>query len=144
MPVALTNHIDRSMDKQLLHGKVVHIHSWILHEQETSVYTDGVRILRKLPKVIIVKFSNADGSEVAWKLPGLGEKGLYPIVSKKGTWFFDRGRQNPRLRITRSQFPLAPAFAMTAHAAQGEIFKGGCIVDLCMGQGRIRWVAMWP
>ena len=135
MPVALTDHIDRSSDKQLLRGKVGQIHSWVLHEQETSVLEDGVRVLRKLPKVVFVKFSNADGSEVDWKLPGLAENGLYPIVSKKGSWYLDRGRQSPRLRITRSQFPLAPAFAMTAHAAQGQTLKSGAIVDLCIGQG---------
>lgn len=126
MPVALTDHIDRSIDKQLLRGKVGQIHSWVLHEQETSTSHDGVRVLRKLPKVVFVKFRNPDGSDVEWKLPGLEEFGLYPIVCKKGTWFLDRGRQNPRLRITRSQLPLAPAFAMTAHAAQGQTLKGGC------------------
>ena len=135
MPVALTDHIDRSTDKQLLRGKVGEIHSWVLHEQETSVYENGIRVLRKLPKVVFVKFKDTHGSEVEWKLPGLEEKGLYPVVSRKGSWYLDRGRQNPRLRITRSQFPLAPAFAMTAHGAQGRTLKDGAIVDLCIGQG---------
>ena len=135
MPVALTDHIDRSPDKQLLRGKVGEVHSWILHEQETSSFQEGVRVLRKLPQVVFVKFRNADGSDVDWKLPGLPEKGLYPIVCKKGTWFLDRGRANPRLRITRSQLPLAPAFALTSHAAQGQTLTGGAIVDLCTGAG---------
>jgi hypothetical protein len=39
------------------------------------------------------------------------------------------------LRIVRSQVPLAPAFAMTAHASQGQTFKQGCIVDLRIGRG---------
>ena len=69
--------------------------------------------------------------EIAW----VRRKGLYPIVSKKGTWFLDRSRRNPRLRTTRTQFPLAPAFAMTCHAAQGQTLKGGAIVDLCIGSG---------
>ena len=47
----------------------------------------------------------------------------------------DRGRLNPILRITRSQFPLAPAFAMTAHAAQGQTLTDGTAVDLCIGKG---------
>ena len=29
MPVALTDHIDRSPEKQLLRGKVGYIHSWV-------------------------------------------------------------------------------------------------------------------
>jgi hypothetical protein len=39
------------------------------------------------------------------------------------------------LKITRKQIPLAPAFAMTAHASQGKTLKGGAIVDLCIGKG---------
>ena len=74
MPVALTDHIDRSPDKQLLRGKVGELHSWVLHAQETSRFEDGVRVLRKLPEVIFVKFRNPDGTDVAWKLPGLEEK----------------------------------------------------------------------
>ena len=135
MPVALTDHIDRNAEKQLLRGKVGEIHSWVLDEKETSMFENGVRVLRKLPKVVFVKFRNADATDVGWKLPGLEEHGLYPIVSKKGTWYLDRGRQNPRLRITRSQLPLAPAFAMTTHAAQGQTLEGGAIVDLCIGKG---------
>ena len=61
MPVALTDHIDRSPDKQLLRGKVGSIHSWVLEEQETSTFREGVRILKKLPKIVLVKFQNPDG-----------------------------------------------------------------------------------
>ena len=135
MPVALTDHIDRSPDKQLLRGKICKIHSWILGEQESSVYEDGVRILEKMPKLVLVKFENADGTQVAWQLPGLCEPGLYPIVPKKSAWFLDRGRVHPVLKIVRRQLPLAPAFAVTSHAAQGQTFKKGAIVDLCIGKG---------
>ena len=135
MPVALTDHIDRSPDKQLLRGKIGKIHSWILGEQESSVYEDGVRILKKMPKLVLVKFENADGTQVAWQLPGLCEPGLYPIVPKKSAWFLDRGRVHPVLKIVRRQLPLAPAFAVTSHAAQGQTFKKGAIVDLCIGKG---------
>ena len=65
----------------------------------------------------------------------MDENGLYPIVQKSGSWFLDKGRQHPVLKITRKQIPLAPAFAMTAHASQGQTFKGGAIVDLCIGKG---------
>ena len=135
MPVALTDHIDRSIDKQLLRGKVGKIHSWILGESETSAFEDGVRILKKLPKMVLVKFTKPDGSDVDWKLPGLEENGLYPIVPKKSAWFLDKGRMHPILKIRRRQLPLAPAFAMTSHASQGQTFQKGAIVDLCIGKG---------
>ena len=78
MPVALTDHIDRNPDKQLLRGKVGYIHSWVLHKDETSTFDEGVRTLNKMPKAVFVKFYNHDRSEVDWKLPGLTENGLYP------------------------------------------------------------------
>ena len=135
MPVALTDHIDRSPDKQLLRGKIGEIHSWILDEKETSVYENGVRVLKKLPKVVMVKFRTPTGGDLDWRLPGLDENGLYPIVPKSGQWFLDKSRPHPVLKITRKQIPLAPAFAMTAHASQGQTLKGGAIVDLCIGKG---------
>ena len=56
MPVALTDHIDRSTDKQLLRGRIGFVHSWVLDDKETSVFQDGKRVLKHLPKVIFVKF----------------------------------------------------------------------------------------
>ena len=135
MPVALTDHIDRSPDKQLLRGKVAKIHSWVLAEGEKSEFVDGVRILHQLPKVVLVKFHEADGREVGWNLPCFTEKGLYPIVPRQGVWFLDKGRIKPHLKIKRRQLPFAPAFAMTAHAAQGQTCRKGCIVDLSIGNG---------
>ena len=134
MPVALTDHVDRNADKQLLRGKVGYIHSWVLDTTECSEFSHGARALQKLPKLVMVKFYKEDGSEVSWQLPGL-EKGLYPIAPKKGTWYLDKGRMHPVLRITRRQIPLAPAFAMTAHAAQGQTLKKGAVVDLQLGTG---------
>ena len=129
MPVALTDHIDRSPEKQLLRGRVGFIHSWVLDEKEQSVMEDGVQRLTKLPKVVFVKFPDA-----TWTLPGLDEPGLYPIQPKPGKWFLDKGRKHPVLKITRRQLPLAPAFAITAHAAQGQTLKAA-IVDLQIGRG---------
>ena len=84
---------------------------------------------------MFVKFTDADGKELPWTLDGMSEPGLYPIIPEKGAWFLDKGRQHPVLRISRLQLPLAPAFAMTAHAAQGQTFKRGVIVDLRIGKG---------
>ena len=37
------------------------------------------------------------------------------------------------LRLTRQQLALMPAFAMTAHTAQGQSFNNAAIVDLRLG-----------
>ena len=44
MPVAMTGHIDRSIDKRILKGRVGHMHSWALDKDETSTFTNGRRI----------------------------------------------------------------------------------------------------
>ena len=59
----------------------------------------------KMPRVVFVKFHDQDEhgnpKECGWKLPGLTEYGLYPIVPQKGTWFVDKGRKHPVLKIRR-------------------------------------------
>ncbi len=52
-------------------------------------------------------------AEVLWRLLGLSESGLYPTVPREGT----------RYAV------LAPAFALTARAAQGQTMSQGAIVD---------------
>ena len=112
MPIALTDHIDRNPEKQLLKGKIGYVHSWVLHAEEKSEFKQGARILEKMLKVVFIKFPDA-----TWTLPGVTEQGLYPIVPKKASWFLDQRRKFPKLKILRQQLPLAPAFAITAHAA---------------------------
>ena len=129
MPVALTDHIDRNPEKQLLRGKIGHVHSWVVKAEDTSEFSNGVRILDKLPKAVFVKFAN-----VAWTLPGLTEPGLCPIWPKKAQWFLDKGRKYPVLKISRQQLPLGPAFAITAHGSQGQTLDAA-IVDLQIGKG---------
>ena len=48
-------------------------------------------------------------------------------------WCLDKGRLHPILQIKRRQLPITPAFAMTAHAAQGHTFSKGAIVDFNIG-----------
>ena len=137
MPVTLTDHIDRSPDKALLRGRRGYVHSWIEHQQEASKIMNGRRVLQKLPLVVFVQFYDIDehGDEVLpnWRIPGTDRNGVYPIIAKKADWFLDQGRQYRKLKIKRRQIPLAPAFAMTAHASQGQTFSKGCIVDLEIG-----------
>ena len=135
MPVVVTDHVDRSVDKSLLRGKVGRIHSWVPHHEECSKFEDGARILKHLPAVVFVKFVKKNGKDVPWTLDGLKEPGLYPIVPRKGCFYLDKGRMHPVLQIRRQQLPLAPAFAMTSHAAQGQTFTRGVVVDLCLSKG---------
>jgi hypothetical protein len=37
--------------------------------------------------------------------------------------------------VSRTQFSLAPAFAITAHVAQGQTIPEGVLTDLCVGPG---------
>ena len=53
MPVAMTDHIDRSIDKRILRGRVGCVHSWILDRTEESSFHNGKRILQKLPEVFV-------------------------------------------------------------------------------------------
>ena len=69
-----------------------------------------------------------------WTLPSCREQGVYPVVPKNADWYVDKGRKNPSLRVKRRQLPLAPAFAITAHASQGQTLKAA-IVDLMLGKG---------
>ena len=128
MPVALADHIDRNPEKNLLRGTVGHIHSWVLHEDDRADEYASDAILHKLPKVVFVKFPGAK-----WKLQGMKEAGVYPITPTKRSWALDRHRKVPRLKIVREQLPLAPAFAMTAHASQGQTLDAA-IVDLMISK----------
>ena len=105
----------------------------VLADDETSVFENGERILRKLPKVIYVEFKNKKNKPCNWRIDGMTKNGIYPIVPRPRKWYLDKGRVHPQLKITRRQCPLAPAFGMTSHSAQGQTFSNGAIVDLCIG-----------
>ncbi|CAK0818888.1 unnamed protein product [Prorocentrum cordatum] len=142
MPVALTDHIDRSEDKNLLRGRVGRVQSWACDGDGDNdrVTRGGETILKKTPKVIFVLFDEGDGGKggrkpCQWTIEGMKTPGLHPVIPQKKEWFVDKGRPHPRLKVKRRQFPLAPAFGVTAHAAQGQTFKQGVIVDLSIGGG---------
>ena len=90
MPVAMTDHIDRSIDKRILRGRVGHVHSWVLDDAEPSCFENGKRILHHLPRAIFVKFKDKNGNELDWTLEGMSEPGLYPIVPVKRDWYLDK------------------------------------------------------
>ena len=103
MKVALTQHMDRSQDKLLLKGTVGRVHSWVWPENDPR------------PSTVYVKFEGAK-----WQLDGVDEPGVYPISPVAKTWFLDKKRKAPVLKVYRTQVPLTPAYAMTAHSSQGK------------------------
>ncbi len=103
LPVALTDHLDRSPDKQLLRGKIGKIHSWKVAATDGSVWEDDVRILHELPEVVYVKFEHC-----SWHIEGTPEPGIYPVTKVRRHWYLDKGRQYPQLAIQREQLPLVP------------------------------------
>jgi hypothetical protein len=112
MRMALTEHIDRSEDKQLLRGTVGIVHSWVWEEG------------RPRPSVVYIKFQGAK-----WQLDGTEEPGIYPVVPKRQEWHLDRRRKVKTLKVRRTQLPLSPAYAMTAHASQGKTLRA-VLLDL--------------
>ena len=56
----MTDHVDRSKDKRILRGRVGTVDSWVLADDETSVFENGKRLLKKLPKVVYVQFTEDD------------------------------------------------------------------------------------
>ena len=125
MPVRLTDHIDRGQ-KSLLKGRVGVVRGW-QSEAGTSISDLGsVDGFTKMPEVVWVEFSSP---KKAWKLKGVPQPNVYPVVPRSGSWYLDKNRKNPKLRISRRQVPLAPAFALTAHTAQGMTLEEGVIAD---------------
>ena len=83
-----------------------------------------------MPKVILVNFHTD-----AWRMPGMPKAGVYPIFPTKRTWYIDGYRKDKAvLGVERNQFPLAPAFACTAHQAQGST-QEAVIAVLLLGRG---------
>ena len=123
---SLIDHLDRSADKLLLRGRRGRIRGWELHEHEASrAHSDGDhRVLSHVPRVVYVDFKDeaweSRDEDRKWKFPGL-PAGVYPIYATERTWHLDGYRKGKaRLAIQRQQIPLAPSFAITAHAAQGQ------------------------
>lgn len=112
--VALTVHLDRSPEKLLLKGATGRVHSWVWPEND------------QLPKVVYVKFD-----EATWQLDGIDEPGVYPIHPITKPWYLDKSRQPAVLLIRRTQIPLTPAYAMTAHSSQGKTLSAVLLGPKC-------------
>ena len=122
LPVVATDHLDRG--RKILRGCRGTVMGW----SKVDLQDPDTNIWNKLPAVLLVSFETAH----MWQVDGLPPKTL-PVAPLRNTWYLDAGRKNPQLAISRRQFPLAPAFASTAHSAQGQTIRQGVIADLQIG-----------
>ena len=126
MPVYLTEHVNRK--RLLLKGRRGRIVSWKQASQRQERISSTTTVWNELPEVVYVHFPSG-----RWHFKGL-KPGVYPITPYSKTWFLDRKRKakKPMLKVSRKQLPLLPAFAMTAHQAQGQTLEEGVIADLVL------------
>eukprot|EP00959_Pyramimonas_sp_CCMP1952_P386016 8089921-Pyramimonas_sp.AAC.1 len=60
------------------------MHSWVVDEEEQDVEDVSSRVLRKMPRQIVLDFHTEE-----WALKGMPGPGLYPIVPRARTWHLD-------------------------------------------------------
>ena len=94
----------------LLRGSAGRVHSWVWKENDLR------------PTCVYVKFDGA-----TWQLDGAPEPGLYPVYPARKVWKLDAKRKKPVLKIARTQLPLAPAYAITAHGSQGKTLPAALV-----------------
>ena len=127
LPVRATDHIDRA--KGILRGCRGVVVGWSQEPVAESCEQAEAIIWNALPVAIYVRFDTA----TKWVVDGLLQANVYPVSPQRKQWHLDKHRQRPVLGVTRRQYPLAPAFAVTAHAAQGQTAQGQVVADLHIG-----------
>ena len=129
LPVTATDHLDRR--RGILRGCPGEVVGWAWPKEASDLKSqEKTKIWNELPGCIMVRFHTKD----TWRVEGILEDNVYPVPAQKKPWYLDKGRRRPVLRVTRKQFPLAPAFATTAHAAQGQTCPEGVVADLQIGE----------
>ena len=118
MPVTATDHLDRR--RGILKGCPGTVVGWSWHEAAGGSTT---QIWNQLP------------TKSEWRVQGLATDNVFPVTLQRQAWHLDKGRKRPMLRVVRRQFPLAPGFATTAHAAQGQTYAEGAVTDMQIGEG---------
>ena len=134
MPVRLTEHIDRS-EKSLLRGRFGTVKGWQSRSKIDIPQLGPVKVFNKRPGAVWVEFS---GQNTSWQLDGVFTARSSSLPNHASSsilvLYLDQGRKRPMLRISRVQMPLAPAFALTAHSAQGMTLDG-VILDFVLPPG---------
>ena len=71
------------------------MHSWIVREEDRRTFEGGAHILHKLRNMAFFNLHDMKGMELDWTLPGVSERGLYPIVPRSRAWYLDNGIAQP-------------------------------------------------
>ena len=128
MPVTATDHLDRG--RGILRGCAGIVVGWVWPaDAAAEKKAENSCVWNQLPACIFVRFDTKE----RWRIDGLSEDNVFPVAPQKKPWYLDKGRRRPMLRVTRKQFPLAPGFATTAHAAQGQTCPEGVLMDMQIG-----------
>ena len=129
MPVTATDHLDRR--RGILKGCPGTVVGWSWHEAAGTEAGSTTHIWNQLPTCVFVRFQ----TKSQWRVQGLATDNVFPVTLQRQAWHLDKGRKRPMLRVVRRQFPLAPGFATTAHAAQGQTYAEGAVTDMQIGEG---------
>ena len=129
MPVTATDHLDRR--RGILKGCPGTVVGWSWHEAAGTAAGSTTHIWNQLPTCVFVRFQ----TKSEWRVQGLATDNVFPVTLQRQAWHLDKGRKRPMLRVVRRQFPLAPGFATTAHAAQGQTYAEGAVTDMQIGEG---------
>ena len=129
MPVTATDHLDRR--RGILKGCPGKVVGWSWRKEQEIAQDQKTHIWNQPPTCIFVQFT----TKTQWRVQGLDKDNVFPVTLQRQPWHIDKGRSRPMLRVVRRQFPLAPGFATTAHAAQGQTYAEGAITDMQLGEG---------
>ena len=129
MPVTATDHLDRR--RGILKGCPGKVVGWSWRKDQEISQDQKTHIWNQPPTCIFVQFT----TKTQWRVQGLDKDNVFPVTLQRQPWHIDKGRSRPMLRVVRRQFPLAPGFATTAHAAQGQTYAEGAITDMQIGEG---------
>ena len=121
-------------------GKVVGIELHALEppvEGRPSIVSDGIVLLRYMPKAVYVKIDNSDevflkaapvtaGSASQPAGPDL--RGVLAITPQARPWKFKAATGGPAVAVSRTQLPVLPKKQGTLHGVQGKTADPGFIV----------------
>ena len=132
MPVRLTEHIDRS-EKSLLKGRLGTVKGWQSRSKIDISQLGPVKVFNKSPGVVWVEFS---GQNTSWRLDGVftARSSSLPNHASSSILVAGPRPQTADASHQSSADAAAPAFALTAHSAQGMTLDG-VILDFVLPPG---------